>query len=227
MMRSLATLIFATLLLGMAAPALAEPETGSRVDRARSAVTDTANEPNARQAVNQFSRCIGETRAQWADQVLELPLNSAEQMALVRKRIGGWDDCMQTWQFDMAVPPPSLIGGMAEARVRKLYKVEDAARFAAVTDDQLFASPAAPRDTGEDFAMCLVRKNPVAARQLLETQVAGPLENAAVQRLMPNLPDCVPAGVSLALNKSTIRVYVAYGLYRLHTKYPAAARNGG
>jgi hypothetical protein len=178
----------------------------------------------ARRVGNQLAKCVADTRADWADQILDLPFASADQLQQVAGKVKGFDICFATWQFDFKTSPVSLVGGMAENRILKLYKSADVSTFASVSDDQLFASPAAPRNTGEDFAMCLARKDARAVRALIDTVPASEEENAALNKLMPHLSNCIPQGMELKLNKSTVRSYAAFGLYRLHRKYVAAPR---
>jgi len=182
-------------------------------------------EPVVRRVANQFARCVADTRGNWAQQLLELPFTSESQIKQLHDRLGGWDDCLATYQFNLKLNEVSLLGGMAEKLTIKRFKAGDSSRFGSVTDDQLFASAAAPRNTSEDFAMCLVRKNPRAVRALIEAVPTSGEETASLNQLIPHLSTCVPSGMNLKLNAGTIRSYSAYGLYRLHLKYPSAVQN--
>jgi hypothetical protein len=215
-------LTWAICLVFWSAIATAEPETGSRIDPARSAVTDSANDPIDRQVTNQFARCIADTRPQFADQILEMPFTSGEQEKLISAHLGGWDKCLSTYQFDLKLNTLSILGGMAESRIAYKYRGADPAAFAKVTDDQLYASPAAPRNTSEDFAMCLARKNPSAVRALIESRPETDKETASIKLLTPHLSECLIQGMTIQFNRSTIRAYAAYGLYRLQARYSSA-----
>ena len=213
-MRYVPSLIVA-LSLSVSAPAFAEPESGSRIDRKPMAVTDSANDPVLSKVVNQFARCVANSRPQWSDQVLAMDLMSAEQVKAAREGTYGINSCFTTSQYDLALSPLSLIGGLADQRFVERFAGRPVEALAKVTDDQLFASAAAPTNTVEDLAMCLARKDPAAVRQLVDTKPTTAAEAALITRLIPHLGPCVPQGLSIKFNKQTVRAYAALGLYEL------------
>jgi hypothetical protein len=199
----------------VSSPALAEPESGSRIDRKPMAVTDSANDPVLAKVVNQFARCVANSRPQWSDQILAMDLMSAEQVKAATDGTFGINSCFTTGQYDLALSPLSLIGGLAEQRFVERFATRPVEALAKVSDDQLFASAAAPTNTVEDLAMCLARKDPATVRKLIDAKPTSADESALITRLIPNLGPCVPQGLSIKFNKQTVRAYAAVGLYSL------------
>ena len=213
-MRMLATAVGAAALICGAA-ALAEPETGSRLDRRPMAVTDSANDPVVPKVVNQFARCVASNRPAWSDQVLAMQFLSSEQLKAVGKEAGGMHICFSTGQYDLQLHSLSVLGGMAEQRIEAKFASQDVSGLSALTDDQLFASAAAPKTTTEDFALCIVRKDPAAVRRLIKSEPTSAAEAQQVKALVPHLGGCLPKGLNIKLNKQTVRAYSAVGLHHL------------
>jgi|UPI000687A82F hypothetical protein len=65
------------------------------------------------------------------------------------------------------------------------------------------------------FGECVVRSNPVASYQLINSKILTPEESAAFTALAPSFGPCVEAGQSFKLDKSAVRGTIAMNLYRL------------
>jgi hypothetical protein len=65
------------------------------------------------------------------------------------------------------------------------------------------------------FGECVVRLNPVAARNLLLTSVASPAELAAIAPLRPALAECLMPGRTVTFNAAMIRGVTAINYVRL------------
>jgi len=207
--------IVGALLLASSGAGLCAPETGTRFDRRPMAISDSANDPVVSKVVNRFARCVANSKPQWADRILALQFLSEEQSQAVNKEVSGMSDCFSTWQFDLKMNSLSLLGGFAEQRIAERFGDRDVSRLAAVTDEQLFASAAAPKTTTDDFATCLVRKNPVAVQRLIASDPVSSAESQLIKSLVPHLSGCLPSGLNIKLNRQTVRAYSAVGLYHL------------
>lgn len=213
-MRALQVIVGA-ILLASGGTALCAPETGTRFDRRPMAISDSANDPVVSKVVNRLARCVANSKPQWADRVLALQFLSEGQTQAVHKEVSGMSDCFSTWQFDLKMNSLSLLGGFAEQRIKERFGDKDVSRLATITDEQLFSSAAAPKTTTDDFATCLVRKNPGAVRQLLASEPVSSAEAQMIKSLVPYLSVCLPSGLSIKLNRQTVRAYSAVGLYHL------------
>ncbi len=69
-----------------------------------------------------------------------------------------------------------------------------------------------------NFADCLVAANPVDADYFYRTGQDSEEESAAVQRLMPTISGCLPAGQTIDITPFTLRIWLGEGLWH-------AARN--
>ncbi|HET9336659.1 MAG TPA: hypothetical protein VFO12_09665 [Sphingomicrobium sp.] len=221
-MRSLSC-ILACAVLATGAPASAEPETGSRLDRRPNAVVDSANDPIVSRVINTFARCVAGARPEWSDGLLAMQLLSDEQMRVIGKEATGLNQCYQTSQFDLHFNPLSFVGGVAEQRVAARFKGAEVTKLSTITDDMLFASAAAPKTTAEDLASCIARRDPTIVRALIDTKPTSTEEATLIGKLVKHLGGCVPAGAKLKLNKQTVRAYAAVGLHHLLANEAALA----
>jgi hypothetical protein len=204
--------------LAFDAPAAAEPTTGSRLDRVPLSVKAPAkiDQNAAIRTLNGFSRCYARQNKLAARKILALPFAGSEQSDALAKDVGGVEECMGlNTGLTLKAPPPAMIGGMAEQLVLDDYAKADVSAFGSISDEQLDAAGLAPRNGNEDMALCLVRKDPAAARALIDSTPAGEEEAKQVQRFIPHLSECVPQGLTLTLNKSAIRAHTSVALYRL------------
>ncbi len=203
--------------LALSTPALAAPEIGSRIDTARGSVesVDMQRQGEAIRALNQFARCFARKRPQTAATILALPYLSDEQAALVRKHVGGLDDCWATGDANLRLSPASMPGGIAEQLVFSRLTSAQVTSLPVLTEAQVKAAGIAPRNTAEDLAQCLALRDLATAHALINSKPTSPEETAAVKRIAPHLGPCVVAGQQLTLNKPSIRNIVAIGLYRL------------
>ena len=217
-MRGIGLFAAALALAGAGAGALAAPGTGSRIDSAPGSVPDLdpAKEGAALKATHIFSRCVANLRQRLTTQALDLPLGSPEQNRAVRSMIGGEEVCM-SGNLELRLQAAAMLGGMAERLILLRHKGADVTGLAAISDAQLDAAGLAPRTGAEDFAMCMVRKDPKAARALIDTDMLSDAEAAQIKRLIPHLGGCLVAGHSVTLNKFAVRTHAAVGLYRLLT----------
>jgi hypothetical protein len=219
-------LLAAALLHG---PALAQPETGSRLDTApRGAVplVERNDQVTARRVVEAFSACLFYDRRRVATQILAAPYSSDRQVEIVRDEVQGVQDCMGRNGVSMALHAPTLAGGLAEAAVHARFGTADLTRLTALTDADVARTGLIPRNGYEDLALCIVRAGPAAVKDFISTEPASTFERVAFRAVVPLVAPCVPRGQNLSLDMAALRSMVAVGLYRaLDALAPPAERN--
>lgn len=210
------SLVLVLAALTLAAPALSEPPIGSRIDAVPLAPVqpDTHSQEDAIRLMNQFARCIGHQRRKEARAVLDLPLGSTEQNRAIARMVGGQEECLGDGAAELHFPAPALIGGLAEQLILDLYPGADPSSLAGLSDADQQKRGFAPRNLSEDFALCVVRRDPASVRAFIDTQPASPGEDQVVRKLVPQFGPCAVAGQTLKLDKLSIRLMLAFGLYR-------------
>jgi len=213
----LAMIATAWLVLGTSGPSPAQ-DTGTRIDRFRGAVSAIESEDarTARRVMITFGRCVARNRGRMAEAILAQPLFSDEQGGLARRSVGGEDGCLG-YEGELRFSPTLLVGAMAEHFVLTRHRNDDLGPVAAIADAGLAELGLEPRSVHEDVALCIVRRDPAAARALLESRPASDREGEAVGRLVPSLGPCLPAGNEYRLNHAAVRSLAAVGLYRILT----------
>lgn len=210
--------------------AAAEPEIGSRIDAApRGAVTpqEREDQATARRVMRTYAACLLRARPRTAAAVIAAPYGGAEQMAAVRRRVQGFDDCMGAG-MSMAFPPETLAGGIAEAALRARFATADLAAIGALADEDVARLGLTPRNGYEELAACIARRDPGAVRALVLTEPATPEERVARRPIMAIVGPCVNQGQSLRVDMVGLRAIVAVALYRLLdglSPAPATRRN--
>ena len=206
----IATVLFAS-------SALAAPETGTRLDKTPLAVDNKQIEGDnsGRVVTNQYARCIAETKPDRAIAALALMYLSGDQNKAVQKLASGLADCLGPNSVVLRFPGAAMTAAMAEYFVTTKYDDTDFSKISELTEEAMFASTFKPRNDGEDFAQCVARSAPVAARNLLDTAVASDAEAAAIKKVVPYFGPCLLAGQDLKINADTVRSISAVGLYRI------------
>jgi hypothetical protein len=196
--------------------ASAGPRTGSRIDSAPGSVESVESEDSdtALRVTNTFARCVARQHGRAAEAVVAMSYLSPDQSRAASRLVGGQEDCMGSSGASLSLKPPLLVGGMAEQFVLQRYRNADLAPLTGMTDEAQAAAGLVARNNAEDLSLCVIRRDPAAARALIETVPASKEEAAQIQRLLPHLGPCVPAGQSLTLNKPALRALFATGLYR-------------
>jgi hypothetical protein len=210
-----------------ATSAVAAPETGTRFDQAPKAVKPGQVEADnaGRKVMNQFARCYADIKRADAISTLAIPYLSPEQGEAVRKNAGGLSDCLGPNDIRLSFNAPTMVAGMAEELVFALYPKPDLLAIGAMSEEAMFASSTKPRNPAEDFAQCVVRRDPTNAYALIQTAVASKAEAAAVKTLVPQLGQCLIAGQDIKLNNATVRAIAAVGLYRILSGVASARVN--
>jgi hypothetical protein len=193
---------FTLALLSAAAVCMAGPAPAADSTKTLSAEEVAANV----RLLNSFSRCVARMSPRTAERILSLPLLSPEQTARVVRDVDAFGSCDGYTQGVLTRTPRALVSGLAEQMFLQGHAGSDAGILVA-------ASTAKPRNLTEDLALCVVRRNPIAARALINTVPASGEEWSAARLLAPDLGACAPKDATLRLDGLSIRTYVAAGLY--------------
>lgn len=211
------------LILGLAAlaysgpPALAQPETGSRIDRMPGAVGAVESEDaiTARRVMRTYGQCVARNRVRLARALLALPLGDGEQLRTMRRSAAQVPACLGRGVARLQFHPSLLLGAMAEFYVIERMGSRDLRPIAALTDARLAAMGLAPRTGYEDVATCVAVRDPAGVMALIRSEPGTDQESVAFNRLVPHLGPCLPEGLTLTLSPGPVRAIVAVGLYRL------------
>jgi hypothetical protein len=182
---------------------------------------------DARRDADGFANCVirGSKRS-WAAR-LDEPFGTPQSILALRKAVEDQQDCVMGGVARMRFPPLLLRGLIYEA----LYTSDNRGKpeIASFEGVEPILYPFPGEDSidvaGQYRAMmtlgdCVVRHAPAEAHALLLTRVESSKEKASFPMLMPALRSCVQEGVTLKLNRSTVRAALAEPMYRL----TAAAR---
>lgn len=184
----------------LAIPALLAATVASAADKPFSQV-------DGLRALNSLGRCIADDPLRSGADAVTLPFGSPEQGKAAVAFLEDGNSCFsQDVEFDFE--PNLLIGGIAEQLFLKRYGDQDPTSLVA-------ASTVGARNEVEDLGLCVVMRNPSNVRALIESEPASPTEAAAVEKMMPDLAPCVPAGMEVKLSKPRLRALFAASLYRI------------
>jgi hypothetical protein len=198
------------------AQAQRDPSRAMRLGEAPSSAQDL-------RILDRFARCVAGRRENAATAILATdPSTSDYRNGMRRLAQSNWG-CLGsgTLKFNEIL----FAGGLAEALLRRgNASTNIAARTA--HDPSRIALQA--RDEAELMSICTVRAAPAQVEALLASEVASPEEAAAVRALMPQIGQCLSAGVNMRLNRPALRAALALAIHRLvrHNALvqPAAAR---
>ena len=164
-----------------------------------------------REGMVKFARCVAGRRAKESHAfVLD---QTGQSWSVIEKKID--DDCVldavqnPSGEVRVSTNNRDLLFALAEVLVQKRLAAYDPAQIPA-------AAPLGPDYSGaSSIGECAVRANPQGARQLLRTRINSKEERQAVQALMPAFAGCIPAGVEVRPDLTTLRGNVAVYYYRL------------
>ncbi len=177
------------------------------------------NESLAQRVMNEFSTCTYRRWPRKSEQFLAMFPNSPEAgragLALAS------DLCLDNGQLRFKYT--LFRGALFEALYMSRFRARPAAdiEHAPAIDYSLGATPetnpaSVVTETAlRNFADCVVRANPGAARALILSKVTSKEESAAFATLQTGLNACLSRGVELSFSRPILRGLVAEVLYRL------------
>jgi TonB family protein len=154
-----------------------------------------------------YSNCIVQARPEVAQKAVSLPFGSPEQDAAVRLINGRKLKCSDP-QHELKFAPRLLIGPLSEALLLVHFRGSELPQLPAGS------VPLAPRNGTEALAHCLVRRNHSGIVALLETVPTGPDEKAAINKIVPDVSQCMTPGTTMRFDRFSMRSILATALYR-------------
>ncbi len=197
------TKLFLTVLLAFQAASVQAQPTSPAV-----AIQPVVDSPEQRQALRSFLACLAEARPRWARQTLSYAYLSDAQARSAATALSGKDSCLRGRDAELTFRTSSVVANLAEHFVRSEIQK---ANFAEV---EAALSAMAPLNASEDFALCVVARDPAAARNLALSDFGSEDETRAVQELAVNLKPCMNKGEQLTVDVQALRALASMALYR-------------
>lgn len=180
-----------------AAPASAAPIEGN-VDSAE-----------RRQQLRTLATCLAQQRPGWARRTLSQPYLSSDQARIASEALSGTDRCIGGRDdVEVTFRTSSVVAGLAEQYLRTELGQVDFGRVSRAL------STLPPRNSSEDFALCVTARNPGAARDLVLSEFDSDQEVAAAGRLANHVESCTAPGETLTVDMQALRALSAIALYR-------------
>ncbi len=211
---------FAILLMASSNLAIAQPETGSRIDRSREGMTgyhDPKAQKSARAGINALAKCRAENQRARAMKTLSYRYLSDEQaksLKVIFKKISYDDRCSLAKDIKFGYSTAPIVGAFSEFFLLRKYSQSDVAHLSKLTDLDWQNDIMSPRNANELFGRCVVRKETDKVYALINTVPDTADESAAIKSIVPALGPCVTDGLEVSFDKTSLRAILAYGLYR-------------
>lgn len=179
--------------------------------------------PQDLRILSRFSRCVAGRQEAAATALLAADPEASDYRSSMRRLAQSNWGCLGegALKFHEAL----FAGGLAEALLRRQHA---STNLAARTAHDPSRGALQARNEAELMSICTVRAAPAQVEALLASEVASPEEAAAVRALMPQIGQCLSAGVNMRLNRPALRAALALATHRLvrhnATVQPAAAR---
>lgn len=209
--------VAAGLLVPAAQPALAQrdPSRAMRLGDAPSSAAEL-------RILDRFSRCVAGRQANGAAAMLAADPGASDYRGSVRRLAQSNWGCLGsgTLKFSEVL----FAAGLAETLLRRQNANTD---IAARTAHDPNRPALQARDEAELMSLCTVRAASSQVEALLASEVASPEEAAAFRALMPQVGQCLSAGVNMRLNRPALRAALALATYRLVHHNAAVVPVGG
>lgn len=200
-----------------------EAALGTRIPHAKPAEIQQGHyspEERGRLALREFARCIVTRTPSRVSEALSSDVGAQQNQALAA--LAG-DECLESGEMEFSA---SLLRG---ALFSEMYRRHEAV---GVADwkwpiHRIDFSRVPLADDGDDAKLdylmmyitdCLAGKEPKAIRSVVMEQVATKRQEAAFATIIPVLGACVPKGVTLSLNRTTLEA--AFGEYMYRSLVP-------
>lgn len=212
-----AGVLFAMALLATPQTASAEQRSGTHIDTPPPAEISQGLSPadNARATMLAFGACVVQSRRAGVERALAIsPLDDRYKREL---RNLATNDCLRAGEirFDFLLMRGSLFAA--------LYRIDFRAGPGALAAEPIdFAADLHGADSGDardylglhQFADCVVRADPAAARALVMAPVAGRTEATAFATLGPRFSACIQQGQNIRFTRIVLTSLIAEALYR-------------
>ena len=167
--------------------------------------TDTAAEL---QTLQRLTACLAESRPGWARRTLSRPYLSNAQERDASEALSGKDNCIRGPEVEVTFRTSGLVGSLAGHLLRSdLPRVEFSklGRILSTLD---------PRNSSEDFALCVAARSPAAARDLALSEPGSASESQNADRIAVHVPGCILPGEKPTVDQQSLRALVSTALYR-------------
>jgi hypothetical protein len=166
---------------------------------------------DADRVMQDYARCVVNGNPAEARGLIALSPETKEAESAVKAMASGRDGCLRTnGGSQLRMQTPALRAAIA----RQLYLRDVPASPAdRVADTSIpFTGSGNAQLVSYDVARCAATRDPVAADMLIRADVRSDAEKTALQRLMPIISGCTPAGARLGFNRDTLRGHLAEAL---------------
>jgi len=207
--------------------ALAQPETGSRIDRTREGMTgfhDPLFQSSPRAGLNAMMRCRAENDRTLALNTLShryMSHEQAESLGRIFRQVEYDDRCSLAKDIRYSVSTGPVAGAFAEFFLLRQYKAEDIDALGQLTDLDWQKDVLKPRNANELFGRCVVRSGRREIYALIDTVPDSDEEAALIQDIVPLLGPCITDGLEVKFDKTSLRSVLAYALYRAVAQHEA------
>ena len=171
-------------------------------------VQPAVDSPEQRQALRNLLSCVAEARPRWARQTLSHPYLSDAQANSAAAVLGGRDSCLRGEDAELTFRTSSVVANLAEHFVRSDIEKADFAKIEAAV------STIPPLNGSEDFALCVVARNPAAARDLTLSDFGSEAESRAIKQLAANVKPCTIMTEQIEVDEQALRALASIALYR-------------
>jgi hypothetical protein len=226
-------IIAAAVLAASGAPALAEPQIGSRLgDRYESRTVK--DDRDRAEGAHELANCLVGKKSREVRAYLSATTEADSNR--LGKKLGGdiWYCFMKRPMNDLvdaqrvSYPPAILRGMLAEELIRK--QKSTFAQLPAVPIQKSYSRAwfdASFRDAAvNEMATCVADTNPAGIVALLQSDAYTDGEDAAFTALMPSLGPCLAAGTQLSGEREPLRAALADALFQ-RINFPAEAEASG
>jgi len=193
-------LLFAMLVVGTA-PAQAQSSS------ATPQIAPGMDSAEQRRALRSFSTCLARSRPGWARRTLSHAYLSEAQASAAAEALSGNDTCILR-DVELTFRTSGMVGSLAEYFLAPALDAADQARLSRTLN------ALTPRNTSEDFALCVAARNPAAARELALSDPGSSAEVQAAAALAAHVPRCTNPGEQLSVELPSLRSLMSVALYR-------------
>lgn len=177
--------------------------------------------PEDLRLLQRFARCVAQRHPTEAAAILATDFRTHGYTQAMRRLAQGNASCVPLGRAKFS--GILFAGGLAETLLTRQNLLADLAARTAVDPSR----PIQARDESELMSICVVRNAPPQVVAMLSSEAASPGEGAAFRAVMPQVGQCLAAGVNLRLNRPALRAMLALASYRLiqHNAATLAAGN--
>jgi hypothetical protein len=210
------SVLMAALIALIAQPAQAQSRDPARALR----LEGEPSTPEDLRLLQRFSHCVAQRHPAQAAALLAADYRERSYTAGMRRLAQGNAGCVPLGRAKFS--GILFAGGMAETLLQRQNLLADLAARIVVNP----ARPLQAREESEVMSICTVRAAPAQVVAMLNSDAASAEEGAAFRAVMPNVGECLAAGVNLRLNRPALRAMLALAAYRLVQNNAAAAPAG-